>query len=107
MDGAYVATLLILAAGVVLSLLRGLHVEQATVLSRDRFGADHWRTGEAIFATGVSLVASGQSARGEPLLRRAAAVISPHRRAQPRLAERVDAALSQAQRMARAAARVP
>ena len=33
LDGAYLATLLILAAGIVFSLLRGLHVEQATVLA--------------------------------------------------------------------------
>jgi phosphatidylglycerol lysyltransferase len=33
LDGAYVAALLILAAGIVLSLLRGLHVEQAAVLA--------------------------------------------------------------------------
>src|SRR4029450_757788 len=33
LDGAYLATLLILAASIVLSLLRGLHVEQATVLA--------------------------------------------------------------------------
>jgi phosphatidylglycerol lysyltransferase len=33
LDGAYLATLAILAAGTVFSLLRGLHVEQATVLA--------------------------------------------------------------------------
>ncbi len=33
LDGAYLATLLILVAGIVFSLLRGLHVEQATVLA--------------------------------------------------------------------------
>jgi phosphatidylglycerol lysyltransferase len=33
LDGAYLATLLILAASIVFSLLRGLHVEQATVLA--------------------------------------------------------------------------
>jgi phosphatidylglycerol lysyltransferase len=33
LDGAYLATLLILAASIVLSLLRGLHVEQATLLA--------------------------------------------------------------------------
>ena len=33
LDGAYLATLLILTAGVVFSLLRGLHVEQAAVLA--------------------------------------------------------------------------
>jgi phosphatidylglycerol lysyltransferase len=32
LDGAYLATLAILAAGAVLSLLRGLHVEQATIM---------------------------------------------------------------------------
>jgi phosphatidylglycerol lysyltransferase len=33
LDGAYLATLLILAASIVFSLLRGLHIEQATVLA--------------------------------------------------------------------------
>jgi phosphatidylglycerol lysyltransferase len=33
LDGAWLATLAILAAGIVFSLLRGLHVEQATILS--------------------------------------------------------------------------
>ena len=33
LDGAYLATLLILAAGIVFSLLRGLHVEQAAMLA--------------------------------------------------------------------------
>ena len=33
LDGAYLATLLILTASIVFSLLRGLHVEQATVLA--------------------------------------------------------------------------
>ena len=33
LDGAYLATLAILAAGAIFSLLRGLHVEQATVLA--------------------------------------------------------------------------
>ena len=33
LDGAYLATLAILAAGIVLSLLRGLHVEQAAILA--------------------------------------------------------------------------
>ena len=68
-------------------------VEQALALSRERFGPDHWRTGEAQLALGIVLTATGQSARAEPLLRQAAATIQPHRRAQPRLALQLDAAL--------------
>jgi hypothetical protein len=73
-------------------------VEHALALSRERFGPDHWRTGEAQFAVAVVLSATGQSARADPLLRQAAAKIQPHRRAQPRLAAQVDAALRQARR---------
>jgi len=71
-------------------------VENALALSRERFGPEHWRTGEAQFAVAVVLTAAGQSARADPLLRQAAATIQPHRRAQPRLAAQVDAALRQA-----------
>ena len=71
-------------------------VEQALALSQERFGPDHWRTGEAELAQGIVLTAAGQPARAEPLLRQAAAKIQPHRRAQPRLALQVDAALRQA-----------
>ena len=75
-------------------------VEQALVLSRERFAPDHWRIGEAELAMGVSLAATGQSAQAVTLLQHAAATLQPHRGAQPRLAKQVDAALLDARRSA-------
>ena len=69
-------------------------MEQALARSRERFGPDHWRTGEAQLAQGMVLTGTGQPARGESLLRQAAATIEPHRRAQPQLALQLDAALT-------------
>ena len=47
-------------------------LERAVAMSRERFGANDWRTGEAQLALGVCLSALGQPAKAEPLLREAA-----------------------------------
>ena len=80
-------------------------VERAVVLSRERFGPDHWRTGEAELAQSIVLTAAGQPDRAEPLLRQATAKIQPHQRAQPRLALQVDTALTRGKRVLHGATR--
>jgi hypothetical protein len=61
-------------------------LEDARDLSRERFGKDDWRTGEATLALGQCLLASGQRTRAEALIREADTTLQAHRRDQPRLA---------------------
>jgi eukaryotic-like serine/threonine-protein kinase len=79
-------------------------LERALAMSRDRFGPDHWRTGEAQLALGIALTASGHPGKAEPILRQASAKIQPRRIAQPRLMVEASDALTQAQRSLRLAA---
>jgi hypothetical protein len=67
-------------------------------MRRDRFGDNHWRTGEAQLALGLALSAAGQRERAETMLREASARIQLQRQAQPRLAALAIDALAQAQR---------
>ena len=70
-------------------------LESALALSRERFGADHWRSGEAQLALGQALLESNDRIRAEPMLREAAVKVQSQRRAQPslvRAAELADAA---------------
>jgi serine/threonine-protein kinase len=73
-------------------------LERALEMSRDRFGDNHWRTGEAQLALGLALSAAGQRERAETMLREASARIQLQRQAQPRLAALAIDALAQAQR---------
>ena len=67
-------------------------------MSRERFGATHWRTAEAQLAHGEALLALGQGSAAAPALREAAAVLQSQRRAQPRLARAADEAVARAVR---------
>jgi thioredoxin-like negative regulator of GroEL len=69
-------------------------LERAAALSRERFGAGHWRTGEAELAQAIALVEAGEVARAESPLREAAGKIESKRRAQPRLRLQLDATLA-------------
>ena len=73
-------------------------LERAVGMSRERFGANHWRTGDAQLARGTALMALGQQGRAEPVLREAFTIIEPQRRALPRLAEQAGQAVAQLHR---------
>jgi serine/threonine protein kinase/tetratricopeptide (TPR) repeat protein len=73
-------------------------LERAVAMSRERFGANHWRTGDAQLALGTALIGSGQLERAEPVLREAQTIIEPQRRALPRLAEQAGQAVAQLHR---------
>jgi len=69
-------------------------LQRALELSRERFGREDWRTGEAALALGLCLASSGQQVRAEPLLREAASTLELARRGHPRLAQQAAAALA-------------
>jgi serine/threonine-protein kinase len=71
-------------------------IERALALRRAWFGEKDWRTGEAHLALGVALTATGERAAAHTALREAASILVPKRRAQPRLAARLDRALTAA-----------
>jgi serine/threonine-protein kinase len=68
-------------------------LERALEMARQQFGSDNARTGEPMLALGQCLVALGQRANAESLLRDASAKLDSNRRAQPRLAAEARAAL--------------
>ena len=73
-------------------------IERALTVSGERFGANHWRTGEVQVALGIALTAAGQGARAEAVLGNASRNIQSQRHAQPRLAAQASAALAHVQR---------
>ena len=50
-------------------------------MSREQFGSDNWRTGEALLGLGLCLAASGQRAQVEPVLHQAYEVVAHAKRA--------------------------
>ncbi len=68
-------------------------LERALAMASARYGAQHWRTAEARMALGINLAASGQTARGDSLLRDSYAVLQKER-GQPELAKEARTALA-------------
>jgi tetratricopeptide (TPR) repeat protein len=68
-------------------------LERAVVMSRERYGDQHWRTAEARLALGVCLAAQGQVARADSLLRESSTVLEKER-GQPQLAKEARLALA-------------
>ncbi len=73
-------------------------IERALTVSGERFGANHWRTGEVQVALGIALTGAGQGARAEAVLGNASRNIQSQRHAQPRLAAQASAALAHVRR---------
>jgi eukaryotic-like serine/threonine-protein kinase len=71
-------------------------LERVLEARRSRAGADDWRTAQARLALGAALLASGQRARAEPLLREAHAVLRRHRHELPALARQAETTLRRA-----------
>jgi tetratricopeptide (TPR) repeat protein len=67
-------------------------IEGALEMSRKRFGADHWRTGEAQLVLAECLMAMGEVDSAEAPLREGRAVLDKQQRAHPGLAREANAA---------------
>jgi serine/threonine protein kinase len=67
-------------------------LQSAVAMSRERQGADHWRTGEAELVLAECLTAKGNVTEAEEPLRSSRAVLTKQRRKHPLLAAEADAA---------------